>query len=99
MDKLVRNLMIGLIALVILTPLGLIASGTAFGEWGSDELKDKFGFVPQGIEKLSGLWNAPLQDYGVPGLNPTIGYYIAAVLGVVICSGVLYVVGKTFIKD
>jgi len=99
MDKLVRNLTIGLIALVILTPLGLLASGTAFGEWGTDELKQRLGYVPIGMQKVLIQWNAPLQDYGVSGLDPNIGYYIAAILGVVICSGVLYFVGKTFIKD
>ncbi|MGA9097768.1 MAG: PDGLE domain-containing protein [Methanotrichaceae archaeon] len=99
MDKLVRNLMIGLVALVILTPLGLLATGTAYGEWGSDEIKEKLGFVPLGVEKLSGIWNAPLPDYSVSGLDSNIGYIIAAVLGVVICGGVLYFAGKAFIKD
>ena len=99
MDKMVRNLMIGLLALVILTPLGLLATGTAYGEWGSDEIKERLGFVPQGVEKLSSIWSAPLPDYSVPGIDPNIGYIIAAVLGVVICGGVLYFVGKTFIKD
>jgi len=55
--------------------------------------------VPIGMQKVLIQWNAPLQDYGVSGLDPNIGYYIAAILGVVICSGVLYFVGKTFIKD
>lgn len=99
MDKLLRNLMIGLLALVILTPLGLLASGTAFGEWGTDEIKDKLGFVPQGVEKLSSLWNAPLPDYSVPGIGPNFGYIIAAVLGVVICGGVMYLAGKKYIRD
>ena len=99
MDKLLRNLMIGLLALVILTPLGLLASGTAFGEWGTDEIKDKLGFVPQGVEKLSSLWNAPLPDYSVPGLDPNIGYIIAAVLGVMVCGGVMYLAGKKYIRD
>jgi hypothetical protein len=99
MDKLIRNLIIGLAVLVILTPLGLIATGTAFGEWGPDEIREQLGFVPLGIEKLSIQWNAPIPDYGLPGLEPTIAYYIAAVLGVVICGGILYFAGKAFIKD
>ena len=40
MDKIQKTFLIGLIVMAILTPIGLLASGTAYGEWGSDELKD-----------------------------------------------------------
>src|SRR4029079_11631204 len=33
-----RKLLIGLVVLALLSPLGLLASGTAWGEWGSDEV-------------------------------------------------------------
>jgi hypothetical protein len=62
MDKLTRNLAIGLVLLIIIAPIGLIASGTAYGEWASDELTDKIRYVPQGFEELSDLWHAPIQD-------------------------------------
>jgi len=55
MDKLYRNLAIGLILLIILAPIGLLAVGETFGEWGSEELKEKLGFVPLGLEKLTGI--------------------------------------------
>ena len=38
MDKIVRNLAIGLTLLIILAPLGLLAVGETFGEWGPEEL-------------------------------------------------------------
>ena len=55
MDKLYGNLAIGLLLLIILAPLGLLAVGETFGEWGSEELKEKLGFVPLGLEKLTGI--------------------------------------------
>ena len=38
MFKNYRNLWLALGAFIILSPLGLIATGTAFGEWGVDQL-------------------------------------------------------------
>jgi hypothetical protein len=52
-----KNLSIGLILLIIFAPLSLLAAGTAYGEWVSDELKDLIGFVPHGLEELSDLWH------------------------------------------
>jgi cobalt/nickel transport system permease protein len=36
-----RPLLIGLLALALLSPLGLLAAGTAWGEWGSDEVVEE----------------------------------------------------------
>ena len=54
MDKIVRNLAIGLLMLIILAPLGLLAVGETFGEWGPEELQEKLGVVPPGIG--AALW-------------------------------------------
>ena len=99
MDKKLRNTILLLAALVILTPLGLIASGTAFGEWDLEELKEKIGYVPSGLGGLSHVWNAPLRDYGIPAWGGTtagtaVGYVISAAVGVLICAGVAYALGK-----
>jgi cobalt/nickel transport system permease protein len=94
-----RNLAVGLLLLIILTPLGLLAAGTAYGEWAPEELKAKVGFVPPGLEKLSGIWNAPIPDYSFPGLNPVIGYILAAVVGVLLCMVILYFMSKRIAND
>lgn len=103
MEKIYRNFAIGLLVLALLSPLGLFAVGETFGEWTPNELKDKVGFVPQGLEKLSGIWNAPLVDYGIPGDESQTGnvgtYILAAVIGVVLCCGILFFVGKKVAKD
>ena len=51
MEKLLRNLLIGLAILIVLVPLGLLAVGTAFGEWGPEELVAEAGLnaIPAGL--------------------------------------------------
>ena len=45
-----------IVALVCLSPLGLLAAGTTWGEWGIDEIKNvvtggkSLGFIPEGIK-------------------------------------------------
>lgn len=90
-SKLVRNLLIGLAALVVLTPIGLYATGVPFGEWDLEELQQEAGYIPAGISAGAfDFWNTPLSDYGVPGLSEPIGYVISAIVGVALCGGLLY---------
>jgi cobalt/nickel transport system permease protein len=83
-----RVLWIALAVLVVATPLGLLAPGTAWGEWGAEELAQLgLGFVPQGLERLQGLWGAPLPDYDLPALgNANLAYILSAVLGVILVA-------------
>lgn len=85
----------GLIAsMIILCPLGLLASGSAWGEWEAEELKGLVGYLPQGIE--NGLqYSSILTDYGVKGLSETIGYIISAIVGVVIIFLITKIINKT----
>lgn len=106
MEKLYRNFAIGLVVLMIFAPLGLLAVGETFGEWGSEELKEKLGYVPQGLEKLSSLWSAPMPDYAFPGGEggesmtlSAAAYILSAIIGVVVCGGLLYLVGKRVARD
>lgn len=69
--------------LVLLTPLGLLASGTAWGEWAAEELEEMgLGFIPHGLAALSGLWQAPLPDYTVGQLDERLAYILSGALGV-----------------
>jgi len=84
---------LGVLALAI--PIGLLASGTAWGEWGADELKELgLNFIPQGIEKLTGWWPAPLPDYGFPRMGAVIGYILSAFVGIVLISGLMWLLGR-----
>lgn len=80
----------GLVAsLVILTPLGLLATGTAWGEWGIDELSSvisdgkALGYVPEGM--TNGFsFEAIMPDYVIAGLPEAAGYILSAAAGAAI---------------
>jgi cobalt/nickel transport system permease protein len=87
-----RWLWVGLAVLIVASPLGLLAPGTAWGEWGTDELS-KMGLsaIPSGLEKLSALWGAPLADYDLPALgNANLGYILSAIVGIGITALVVW---------
>lgn len=84
---------LGLIALA--TPVGLLASGTAWGEWGVDELQQMgLGFIPSGLDKVAGWWPAPLPDYGIPRMGAVIGYVLCAFIGVILIGLLLWSLGR-----
>lgn len=85
----------GLIGLIILTPIGLLAPGTAWGEWGREELEQLgLGYIPTGFDQWSSIWSAPLPDYAIPALNnPTIAYILSAVVGVALIVVVILALG------
>jgi len=93
--KPLRWLWAGLAGLVLLTPIGVLAPGTAWGEWGAAELKPTLGFVPAGLQKLGALWTAAIPDYVPPFIaNPLVGYVVAALLGSALVIGVTWLIAR-----
>jgi cobalt/nickel transport system permease protein len=98
-----RPLWIGLVLLTLLSPLGLLAAGTAWGEWAPEDFHDATSrqemtmssrntapplHPPEGLERLSSFWTAPLPDYELPFLaNAVLGYIFSAFLGVCLVMG------------
>ena len=91
-----RPLWIGLALMMIATPLGLLAAGTAWGEWAPEDFKNPEmrqeiqtasgaqppAHPPQGLEKLSTLWTAPMPNYAPPFLkHEKFGYVLSALFG------------------
>ena len=84
--------------LMLCTPLGIFAVGTAWGEWSSTDLANpKFqaqiaqasgnhappSSVPAGLQKLSSLWTAPFPGYAPRFVRqPVFGYLLSAMFGV-----------------
>jgi cobalt/nickel transport system permease protein len=87
-----RWLWVGLAVLIVASPLGLLAPGTAWGEWGADELTSLgLKSIPVGLEKLSSLWGAPLADYDLPALgNANLGYLLSAIVGIALVALVVW---------
>ena len=85
-------LWVGLAVLIVAVPLGLLAPGTAWGEWSSNQLTHLgLKAVPQGLAQLEGLWSAPMSGYNAPALgNSNAGYILSAILGVVLIAVVVW---------
>jgi cobalt/nickel transport system permease protein len=89
-----RWLWAGIGVLILLTPIGALAPGTAWGEWGGEELKAAVGYAPANLERLGGLWRSAMPGYATPGIsNALLGYLIAAVVGTALTVGVAFAVG------
>jgi cobalt/nickel transport system permease protein len=85
---------IPLIVIVVLTPLGLLATGSAWGEWSGEEIKKAIGYIPSGFAAMSDKWNALMPDYSLPVLGGSTagsvaGYILSAIAGIVIIAALI----------
>jgi cobalt/nickel transport system permease protein len=94
----VRKLWLGLAALLVLTPLGILATGSAWGEWTAQDFADPKARqeiaaasgnhappprAPKGLERLSSIWTAPLSRYAPAWIrSPFFGYLVSGMVGV-----------------
>ncbi len=84
--------------LLVLSPLGLLAAGSAWAEWSPEDFSDPAAragiaaasggaslpaVAPSGLVRLAALWTAPLPDYAPAFLrSATMGYLVSAFVGV-----------------
>jgi hypothetical protein len=81
----------------VIAPLGLIAPGFAYGEGGTKDVQAAFGYIPKGLQGLSGIFSAPLSGYQIPlpffsGANgalwhAAVGYQLAGIIGILLVGG------------
>lgn len=94
----ISTLMVGLLVLILLTPIGLIASGTPWGEWSVAEFSGLTGFVPAGMARLGEMWPGLAPDYGQAGQASVLvkaGYYVlSAIAGSAIIVFAIYLWGR-----
>jgi cobalt/nickel transport system permease protein len=92
-----RPLWIALAVLMILTPVGILAAGYAWGEWSPADFSNPQAreFIastsggqvppadaPAGLQRLSSFWTAPMPHYAPPFLkSATFGYLLSAMTG------------------
>ena len=84
--------------LLLCTPLGILAAGTAWGEWSVSDLAnggpraqisaasgnhEPPALVPQGLQKMASVWTAPFPGYA-PGFikSPFLGYLLSGMFTV-----------------
>jgi cobalt/nickel transport system permease protein len=83
--------------MLVLTPLGLLAAGTAWGEWSAKDFESSTtrqsiatasrqqappAAAPKGLARLGTIWSAPLPDYAPPVLkSEVLGYALSGMLG------------------
>jgi cobalt/nickel transport system permease protein len=95
--SIVRPLWTALALLLALTPLGILAGGAAWGEWGARDFSQPAARrriaaasrnlapppqVPQGLERLYSVWTAPFPQYAPSFVRrPAVGYLLSAMFG------------------
>jgi cobalt/nickel transport system permease protein len=94
------------VTIAIIVSLGLIAPGFAFGEGAPSDVQSAFGYIPQGLQQLSGIFSAPLDSYNInfpffsdpnaPLWHVAIGYEISCILGILLIGGATYGLGYLF---
>jgi cobalt/nickel transport system permease protein len=101
-----RRLWIAVALLMFLTPVGILAAGTAWGEWSASRFSTAEGRLgiaassqnqplpdkaPAGLERLATVWTAPIPAYAPPFVKSVrFGYFLSAVFGV----GLLMLMGS-----
>jgi cobalt/nickel transport system permease protein len=92
-----RPLWGALAMLMVLTPLGILAAGSAWGEWMASDYANPSARTqiaaasfqqappaqpPQGLARLSTVWTAPFARYAPPYVrNASFGYMLSAMFG------------------
>jgi len=94
------------VTIAILVSLGLIAPGFAFGEGAPSDVQAAFGYIPQGLQQISGIFSAPLDSYNInfpffsdpnaPLWHAALGYMISCVLGILLIGAATYGLGYLF---
>jgi cobalt/nickel transport system permease protein len=92
-----RPLWIALAVLLVLTPLGILAAGAAWGEWVPEDFSTPQARqqiaaasgnqaapaqAPAGLQKFATIWTAPMPRYAPPILKSAqLGYILSAMAG------------------
>ena len=90
---------VGLGIMAILTPLGLLAPGGAFGEDSPSDLDLQtyhLDAVPSGLRHYAGFFHHALFDgYGFQDdAHPTLGYLVSAAVGMLVIAAVIVLVAR-----
>lgn len=95
-----NSIYILLTVLICLTPIGLFATGTAWGEWSSEEISNVItngkvlGFTPKGMENGLNI-RTFIADYSISGIPEQVAYALSALIGVSILLIIFKLIGSS----
>ena len=108
MNKLQKKILIVLIILVVMTPVGILLpmvfnANDAWGEWSAETVKNLIGYVPEGLQKYSDTYTAPIPDYSLNGedtsaTHQSLFYILSGIVGVAVTFGLTVLLSKLIIK-
>lgn len=108
-NKLQKRILIVMLLLCLITPVGILLpmvfdAGEAWGEWSAQTVKDVIGYVPEGLEKYTDVWNAPLPDYTIDANDTSVvhqsGYYIiSGIIGATATYVIMLLLSKLIFRD
>ena len=83
-------------ALAVATPLGLLATGDAWGEWSTEDLVANAGLAKAPAGMASGLsFESVMPDYSLAGLPDAAAYVLSALIGVALLVIIFKLVAQT----
>jgi|PersoiStandDraft_1058852.scaffolds.fasta_scaffold00112_37 cobalt/nickel transport system permease protein len=90
-----RWALIGIATMIVLSPLGLLAPGGAYGEDAPVDLNlHRYGLsaIPSGLQHYNGFWkHTLLADYGFSsGSHANLGYVLSAILGALAVGAAIF---------
>lgn len=103
-----KKLWIGLVIMALIVPIGIVipekfGAAGAWGEWSAETLSQMLGYLPDGLRRYAGLWNAPIGDYSVTsGSDNTfvksLSYIASGFIGAVIVGLCVFIISRTAVR-
>ena len=97
-----------MVILLFLTPIGIFLpmvfnAGDAWGEWSAETVETLIGYVPQGLQKYSEIYQAPMPDYTLNTEDSHIEkqslfYILSGIIGATLSLVITWLISKSIIR-
>ena len=109
MNKFQKKIIVFLLVLAVIAPVGILLpmafkTNDAWGEWSAETVKGLIGYVPQGLQKYSETYKAPMTDYSLnvndkSVTHQSLFYILSGIAGVAATFGLTFLISKFIIKN
>jgi cobalt/nickel transport protein len=107
--KLQKKILIILLALCLITPVGIILpsffnAGDAWGEWSANTVNDLVGYVPKGLARYSDIWKSPVSDYTLnkndqSAVHQSGFYIVSGIFGATVTYVVMIIISRMIVRN